>query len=166
MRHVLMDMFILEIDAGQKYPFCMSGSRLNALFTAELKGRSFLSLWPDAQKPEIEAMIQTVTDDVLPIVGGAEASPPDYDRTLFELLLLPLRHHGKTHSRLLGCMAPASHPVWLGLLPIHTLNFKSMRILDAQHSGAAGRPGSPSFGRSADRPFEQRGHLRVYNSQD
>jgi hypothetical protein len=163
MRHVLMDTFILEVDAANEYPFCLTGTRLNALFNAELKGRSFLSLWRDAQRLEIAAMLQIVTDDMSAVVGGAETSPPGYDLMQFELLLLPLRHNGKTHSRLLGRIAPAKPPVWLGLIPVPALDLKSMRVLDAADSANAMQARSTSFSRPPGQPFERRGTLRIYS---
>jgi hypothetical protein len=166
MRHVLMDTFILEIDAANGYPFCLTGTRLNALFTKELKGSSFLSLWQSAQRPEIVSMLRIVTDDVSPVVAGAEAAPQGYDRMQFELLLLPLRHHGKTHSRLLGRIAPAKPPVWLGLVPVPALDLTSMRVLDAWNSALGMQSEARPFGHFPEQAFERRGHLRIYSGTD
>jgi hypothetical protein len=166
MRHVLMDTFILEVDATHEYPFCLTGTRLNALFAAELKSLSFLSLWRDTQRSDVAAMLQIATDDISAVVGGAEASPPGYDLMQFELLLLPLRHDGKTHSRILGRMAPAKPPIWLGLIPVPALDLKSMRVLNADDSVNAMQAKPTSFGCLPEQAFERRGHLRIYGSTD
>jgi hypothetical protein len=165
-RNVLADTFMLEVDADRTYPFCLSGTRLSALFDAELKGRPFLSLWNQAQRPEVARLMQMVVDGACPIVAGAAAAPEGYDLTEFELLLLPLRYHGKTHARVLGRIAPAKRPSWLGLIPVETLDFLSMRVLDGRNliparGAARTTPAnvglSPSFS-----SFEQRRHLRIY----
>ena len=49
-------------------------------------------------------MVSAVVDGARPVVAGlvaeqSEASAP----ANLELLLLPLRHHGKTHSRIWAC---------------------------------------------------------------
>ncbi len=167
-RAVLADTFMLEVDAARTYPFCLTGTRLNALFDAEVKGVSFLDLWSKAQRGEIAALLETVVDGVCPIVAGAAAAPADYDKTEFELLLLPLRHRGKTHARVLGRIAPAKPPSWLGLIRIEALEFLSMRVLNAEDLNVAAyapvaglmHPGENTYFSS----FEQRGHLRIYHS--
>jgi hypothetical protein len=165
-RNVLADTFMLEVDAARTYPFCLSGTRLSALFDAELKGRPFLSLWNDTQRHEISRLMQIVVDGACPIVAGVAAAPADYDNTEFELLLLPLRYHGKTHARVLGRIAPAVRPSWLGLIPVLSLEFLSMRVLETGNlnpAASASRANrldpepSPSFS-----SFEQRRHLRIY----
>ncbi len=166
-RGVLADTFMLEVDAEATYPFCLSGTRLNALFDIEAKGRSFLSLWREEQRPEMATLLRTVIDGVCPIVVGATAAPQDYAKTEFEMLLLPLRHLGKTHARVLGRIAPSKHPSWLGLLPIEALEFSSMRVLNAGDLNVAASrlevnqtyPDTNTYFSS----FEQRGHLRIYH---
>jgi hypothetical protein len=36
--------------------------------------------------------------------------------------MLPLRHGGKTHSRLIGSLSPMNIPLWLGLDPVVKLS--------------------------------------------
>ena len=75
-RSVLADTFVLEFDAATGFPFRISGSRINALFLRELRGLSFLKLWRDADRREIESILQRVADQAQPYLLGAEASPP------------------------------------------------------------------------------------------
>lgn len=165
-RNVLADTFMLEVDTDRTYPFCLSGTRLSALFDAELKGRSFLSLWNEAQRHEIVRMMQMVVDSACPVVAGAAGAPEGYDLTEFELLLLPLRYHGKTHARVLGRIAPAKRPSWLGLIPVETFDFLSMRVLDGRNfipPRGISRPIPASAGLGPTlSSFERRGHLRIY----
>jgi hypothetical protein len=166
MRNVLADTFILEVDAARSYPVCLAGTRMNALFDTEVKGRPFMTLWNEAQKQDVLSALQIVTDGVCPVVAGARGAPEDYEHTDFELLLLPLRHLGKTHARVLGRIAPAKQPSWLGLIPVENLDFLSMRVLETAYLQPATaatplkrvkREGDMSFS-----SFEQRKHLRIY----
>jgi len=167
MRQFLPDLFLIEVDPQRRYPLAQVGTKLNAVFTQELKGTSFLSLWQGLHKLEIASLLQAVLDEAHPIVAGAFGAPEGEKPCDFELLLLPLRHHGKTHARILGRLAPSSNPAWLGIKPIESLGFTSMRVLDAEPAEAG-----PAFGRQnpevdeiATLPrFERRGHLWVYSA--
>jgi hypothetical protein len=129
-RHVLADTFMLDIDAEQRYPFRLAGTRVNALFDAEQKGRSFLDLWTEEERRNLAGVLMTVADGACPVVAGAVAAPDGYSECPFELLLLPMRHHGKTHSRILGIIKSVRQPSWLGMLPIGPLKLRSLRIVN------------------------------------
>jgi hypothetical protein len=129
-RHVLADTFMLDIDAERRFPFRLAGTRVNALFDAEQKGRSFLDLWTEDERRNLAGVLMTVADGACPVVAGAVAAPLGHAECPFELLLLPMRHHGKTHSRILGIIKTVKAPSWLGLLPIEPFKLRSLRILD------------------------------------
>jgi hypothetical protein len=116
-------------------------------------------------------MLHAVVDDVCPVVAGAAAAPPKREDLELELLLLPLRHQGKTHSRILGLISPAKIPSWLGLLPVERLSLRSLRTLveRPRANSACGEPAlqeAEAFQldllESEAPPFAQRGHLRIY----
>jgi hypothetical protein len=132
-RHVLADTFMLDIDAEQRFPFRLAGTRVNALFDAEQKGRSFLDLWTQDERRNLAGVLMTVADDACPVVAGAVAAPHGHDECPFEVLLLPMRHHGKTHSRILGIIKTVRTPSWLGMLPIGALNLRSLEVAVARH---------------------------------
>lgn len=129
-RQILADTFIIEVDPAGVYPLRLSGTRLNALWLCDRKGASFIDLWRDEDRPNISAALQTVIDGVAPVVAGARTvvrgSPP----LELEALLLPLRHFGKTHSRVLGALAPVYQPEWLGLRRAGPLELVSLRVVD------------------------------------
>lgn len=147
--NILPDVFILETDAALTFPFRVSGARTNALFDAQLKGHPFLGLWRQADRQSVQAMLLTVLDGACPMIAGVRAAPEGYPGVEMELLLLPLRLHGKTHARLLGCLSPARHPHWLGLLPATSLELVSMRVVRAD------RDVFPLPARDADRPADR-----------
>ncbi len=152
-RTVLADTFMLDVDEEGRYPFRLAGTRVNALLGAEQKDRSFLDIWQPAERLNIAAVLLTVTDGGCAVVaGGATAprgrdgrAPQGRDECAVELLLLPLRHHGKTHSRVLGSIKAATPPAWLGHLPAGPLTLRSLRVLDgtcdAGPTSAIGRAG-------------------------
>ena len=152
-RGVLADTFVLDFDEGRGFPFRIAGSRANAIFLRELRGLSFLELWRDADRKELDSVLHCVADEAQPFLIGAEARPPGLGTVGIEAILLPLRHHGFTHSRVLGAFAVHAAPSWIGLVGSGPITLTSLRALDP-----LSRPGAPGDGplrpafRSATRP--------------
>lgn len=128
-RHVLADTVILDLDEPDEPRVRLAGTRLCGLFGRELKGDDFTALWSEAGRDEIRRLIGAVQDDAAGIVGGLVGQTADGDRVTLEVVLLPLRHHGRTHSRVLGAISPGAVPVWLGLKPVVSLETISLRII-------------------------------------
>ncbi|GLI94069.1 PAS domain-containing protein [Methylocystis echinoides] len=135
-RHLLANVFILQIDRSGRYPLEMCGTRINAFQRADQKGRCFLEFWDDADRAAIVAAISTVSDETRPVVVGARSGAGDLPRLDVELLLLPLRHFGKTHSLALGALTPVNEPDWLGRRNAPALHVNSMRVIDGAARGA------------------------------
>jgi hypothetical protein len=155
-RGVLADTFILEVDPSRTFPVRLSGTRFNALFEGEQKGRCFAHLWPRYEWNEMRRILAIVLDEGAPVIVGISAAALIGDPLELELLLLPLRHHGKTHARMLGCLSPARVPIWLGLLPVTTMTVTSLRVMKCELSAlAAGESGNAGSARH--------GHLMVYD---
>ena len=154
-RDVMPDTFMLEIDLAGGFPFRMSGTRVDALVGRAQHGCRFLDLWPKGDAHAVAAMLLTVADGACPIVAGALAHPIDYAPLDVEIMLLPLRHNGETHARIIGAMAPIARPRWLGLVPVTEFKINSFRVIDAD-----------AFPREAAvplrEPARQHRHLRVY----
>lgn len=128
-RGVLANTFILEIDPDLHFPMRIVGTRLGSLFTGDLKGQNFIDLWNDDAKESVHELLATVLDDRSPALAGVLSSPAGFPPLELELLLLPLRHFGKTHSRIIGSMAPCFIPSWLGIVRSPGLQITSMRII-------------------------------------
>lgn len=159
-RGVLADTLILEFDAGAGFPVRIVGSRTNALFMRELRGDAFLNLWRAEDRAETSDILETVANEAQPFLFGAAGGPEGLPKVDIEILILPLRHRGATHARLLGSCAPRVAPRWLGLLPMGPIALTSLRALGRDGLGALGdgaslAPPSPEFRR--------RGHLFVYS---
>ncbi len=142
LRHLLANVFILQVDRSGRYPLEMCGTRINAFRLADQKGRSFLDLWSEDDHKAIAAAISTVTEEMCPVVMGARSGAGDLPRLDVELILLPLRHFGKTHSLVLGALTPVNEPDWLGRRSAPALHVSSLRVVAAgQQAGlAANRP--------------------------
>jgi hypothetical protein len=160
-RGVLADTFILEFNPSAGFPLRISGSRTNALFLRELRGESFIELWRLQDRAETSEILAAVANEAQPFLIGAVGGPPGVETTDVEVLLLPLRHHGATHSRILGACAPRSLPRWLGLLPIGMLALTSLRALGPGERNGPD-PKANEFLRQGN--FHRRGHLFVYSS--
>jgi hypothetical protein len=129
LRHVLQDTFVLE--NGPIGPiFRLAGTRLCALFGGELKARPFVALWPDVEaQGDVRRLAEIVMDETTGAVAGFTAETANGVSIALELLLLPLRHRGSTHARLLGALSPVSSPDWLGLDRVTTAHLISIRMI-------------------------------------
>ncbi len=128
-RSVLADTFVLDFDPQHGFPFRIAGSRANALFLKELRGLSFLELWRGADREELESILHCVADEAQAFLIGAEAGPPSLDTADIEIILMPLRHHGLTHARILGGLAVHAAPSWMGLGGAGPIALTSLRAL-------------------------------------
>ncbi len=168
-RHSLAYTFILEVGGtgGERLvTIRLSGTRLNALFRSELKSRPFHGLWSVGQAAAADALIDTVLNDRRAVVAGVRGTTVFGETIDLELLLLPLRHHGRTHARMLGSLAAITVPTWIGLHPITGLDLLTSRIILAEQPGhrrsrcLAGAGQVPAT--DGDGGVRQVGPLRVY----
>lgn len=139
-RSILADTFIIEVDADGLFPLRVAGARVNALWLADLKGTSFLDLWRNEDRRSVHAALMSVVDGVAPLVGGARGCAPGDVELEIEFLLLPLRHFGRTHSRVLGSLSPMRGAEAIGQMRVGSLEFLSMRMIDAPRVVAAASP--------------------------
>ncbi|HEY7383096.1 MAG TPA: PAS domain-containing protein [Beijerinckiaceae bacterium] len=128
-RHILADSFILETEPHGAACIRLAGTRLCALFGRELKGSPLHELWPQAGREEIRHFIEIVSDETAGVVAGLVGLTPEGATLELEMLLLPLRHSGQTHSRILGVMSPMLVPPWLGLHALDCLETASLRVI-------------------------------------
>jgi hypothetical protein len=161
-RGVLADTFILDFDDKRGFPFRIAGSRANAIFLKELRGLSFLDLWRDGDRGELASVLHCVADEAQAFLIGAEARPPGLGAADIEVILLPLRHHGLTHSRVLGGFAVHAAPAWTGLMGAGPIALTSLRALDSTAEAPA-REGAAPGGFSLRETPKRYKHLFVYS---
>jgi hypothetical protein len=129
-RRVLADTFILSYDAAAGHPFRIAGTRVCALFGHELKGEAFLDLWAPGSRVDLNALLAVVAQEAVGVVAGATAACPGEPPVDLELVLLPLFYHGRTDARVIGALAPAELPSWLGARTLVELTLGSHRYID------------------------------------
>ena len=162
-RGVLADTFVLDFDAPRGFPFRIAGSRANALFLKELRGLSFLELWRDADREDVDSVLHCVADEAQAFLIGAETGPPGLDPVGVEIVLLPLRHHGLTHSRVLGGLAPHAAPAWTGLIGAGSIALTSLRALNSSTREPLEPEGVPPLDFSLRDTPKRYKHLFVYS---
>jgi hypothetical protein len=161
-RGVLADTFMLDFDEKRGFPFRIAGSRANAIFLKELRGLSFLELWRDADRGELDSVLHCVADEAQAFLIGAEARPPGLGAVAIEAILLPLRHHGLTHSRVLGGFAIHGAPAWVGLMGAGPITLTSLRALDSSTRRAPATEDVTTAGFSHRDTPKRYKHLFVY----
>jgi hypothetical protein len=159
-RGILADTFVIEVDDERRCPFRIAGTRVSALLGKELKGESFTALWSGPDRDEGGALVDVIVNESAPAVASVVAWTRDGAAYDLELLLLPLRHRGRTHARILGSLSPLAVPPRLGLDPVARLELRSERMIySAERLDSPGLP-SPRQALAFGRP-ERRGHLFV-----
>jgi hypothetical protein len=155
-RHVLADTFILEIQEEGRCDFRLAGTRICALFGRELKGSQFDGVWTQAAKAEATRNVEIVTMETAGIVAGITGETSSGESLELEMILLPLRHRGRTHSRVLGALSPAFLPHWLGFDSLTGMTTSSTRVI-----WPTGRVQTREFA-AADDPYERRRRFVVH----
>jgi hypothetical protein len=106
MRALLGDIFVLSCEPRSGYPFRVAGTRLCARFGHDLKDTFFPALFTAASRPEIEEIVGTVADEMLPAIAGLTATNSRGAPSHLELLLLPFNSRAHTPISLTGLLAP------------------------------------------------------------
>ena len=128
-RGALANTFILELNDDNEFDFRLAGSHLCAAYCRELKGRSFSGLWHERDRDAMDTLIRAVTEDHAVALVTFQGTTALHTKVQFETILLPLRHNGSTHTRLLGAMTALDEPYWLGVQPIMEQRITGLRLI-------------------------------------
>lgn len=128
-REALANTFILELDENEKFSFRLAGSHLCTSYCRELKGRSFSALWHERDSDAMETLIRAVTEDHAVALVTFQGTTAMHTKVNFETILMPLRHNGSTHTRLLGGMTALDEPYWLGVQPVLEQRITGLRLI-------------------------------------
>jgi hypothetical protein len=128
-RGALANTFILELNEHNEFDFRLAGSHLCAAYARELKGRSFSRLWHMRDHDAMETLIRAVTEDHAVALVTFQGTTAVHTRVAIETILLPIRHNGSTHTRLLGAMTALEEPYWLGVQPIMEQRITGLRLI-------------------------------------
>ncbi len=128
-RRALPDTFIFTVDKDGGHPFRIAGTRVCALFGRELKGEAFLKLWAADSRDTMRELVAIVSQESVGLVAGASGRSADGDVLDLELLALPLGHAGRPDARVLGALAPAEVPYWIGVSALGHLALDTLRYV-------------------------------------
>jgi hypothetical protein len=123
---------MLARERGQDASFRLAGTRVCALFCRELKNTSFLDLFDDGSRREINSLLDQAAEDTAGFITGLNARTADGSAIPLELLLLPLFQRGASDGRMIGVLAPATPPAWLGVNPVQSLTLDTWRHVSPQ----------------------------------
>jgi hypothetical protein len=129
-RRVLADTFILGFDRRAGHPFRIAGTRVCAAFGRELKGEAFVDLWASESKELMRDLLAVVAQETIGVVISARGENVEGVPLDMEVLILPLSHHGRSGARVMGALAPAETPYWLGTSSLGPLTLRTHRYLD------------------------------------
>ncbi len=128
-RNILGDVLILEVGGPERYFIRLAGTRICSLMGRELKDHAFAEPFVAADWREIYSLMDSVVVDTVPAVASIIGETKDGRMLSMELLLLPLRHHGRTQARLVGSLAAHTRPYWSALEPLACLRLSSSRVV-------------------------------------
>ena len=128
-RDALANTFILELEDQDKFSFRLAGSHLCTSYCRELKGRSFSALWHDRDGDAMDTLLRAVTEDHAVALVTFQGTTALQTKVSFETILMPLRHNGSTHTRILGAMSALDEPYWLGVQPILEQRITGLRLI-------------------------------------
>lgn len=115
---ILSETFILERLDSRRAPFRLAGSRISENFGGDLRGRNFLDLWLDSDRPDLEQDLATLADKGAVAVIEFEASRRNGDKVTFEATILPLLHLRQVVTRYIGSISTQDAPYWLETEPL------------------------------------------------
>jgi hypothetical protein len=128
-RTLLGDVFLLESCGKDRHVVRLAGTRICALLGREWKSRPFSEPFAAEDWPELYALLDGVAESATPAVAGITGETPDGRRLDLEMLVLPLRHRGRTNTRILGSLAAGELPYWAGQVPITRFRLNTVRHL-------------------------------------
>ena len=129
LRGVLADTFVVEADRARTWPVKSLGARTRCLVARE-PGESFLDLWHEEDRADVELLLSGAREDCVPVLATVRAEPPaEREPVGLDLLVLPLLDGGKSDRRLIGALVPLSLPAWYGLEASGPLRLGQMRSL-------------------------------------
>lgn len=128
-RSALANTFILELNEENEFDFRLAGSHLCSAYSRELKGRSFTRLWHERDRDAMDTLMRAVTEDHAVALVTFQGTTAVHTNVGIETILLPLRHNGGTHHRMLGAMTALDEPYWFGVQPVMEQRITGLRLI-------------------------------------
>ena len=137
-RTLLGDVLLLELGVPRRHVVRLAGTRICALFGRELKALPFAEPFAASDRQDLHALLDGVAQTGTPAVAGIVGETADGRAINLEMLVLPLRHRGRTQARLLGSIVSGELPYWAGQVPL-----ARFRLLTVRHLRPDAAPGLP-----------------------
>ena len=128
-RTLLGDILLLEFNQCDRHVVRLAGTRICSLLGRELKGHALSEAFAPEDWQDLNSLLDGVSAAALPAVAGIRGETADGRGLNLELIVLPLRHRGRTHTRLLGALTAFDNPFWAGITPISKLRLVTSRQL-------------------------------------
>ena len=133
-RTLLGDVFLLEVGGKDCHVVRLAGTRICTLLGRELKGRPFAEPFAATDWQELYALLAGIAETSTPAVASLAGETKDGRTIDLEMLILPLRHRGRTQVRLLGSLVAGDWPYWAGQVPLARFRLLTVRHLRADDS--------------------------------
>lgn len=127
-RAILGDVMILEVGGPHRYAIRLAGTRICSLMGRELKDSGFLQAFFPSDWSELYGLLDAVVASAVPAVASITGETESKQMLGLELLLLPLRHRGRTESRVLCSLAALTRPYWATFTPLAKLHLGTTRF--------------------------------------
>jgi hypothetical protein len=131
-RVLLGDVFLLEIGGKDRHVVRLAGTRICTLLGRELKERPFAEPFAATDWHDLYGLLDGVSETSTPAVASIMGETHDGRSIDLEMLLLPLRHRGRTQVRLLGSLVAGDWPYWAGQVPLARFRLLTIRHLRAE----------------------------------
>lgn len=126
---ILGNSFVLERTNPVSFNYRLAGTRICSFHSRELRGKSFIEQWNPSDHESLTAILRTVTEDAAGAVVGYNARARRDLAVPFEMVLLPLARDNGEFDRVIGLETPLASAYWVGVMPIISLEVKSVRYL-------------------------------------
>ncbi len=163
-RHLLSDVFLLDLDEESGAVFRLAGTRICTLFGREMKDELFSNIFEERGRSEIERLIAGVGREEKPLIIGIVAHADEEHAIVCELLFLPLRHRGQRSKRMIGMIA-ASEAMPLFMKPVKYLSMLTLKVIDEDAAHRAQRTPSLVVGVRPEQIISRHGHLVLINGE-
>ncbi|MCC6946434.1 MAG: PAS domain-containing protein [Bradyrhizobiaceae bacterium] len=143
-RTTLGDVFLLELAPGDRQTVRLAGTRICTLLGREWTGHPFAEPFAPEDRFRLLDLVGRVADTALPAVAAVVGRTADGRMLDLEMLVLPLRHRGRTRARVLGALSAADWPYWAGGVPLVQLHLTSAGGLQPATADDIDLVGAPS----------------------
>lgn len=130
-RHILPELFILELDGAGNPVFRLTGTRICTFFGRELRSWEFSSLWTRDDAMIAKHIACTAMQDRKPVMLTANGLNRYHDDVKLEMVLLPIRSAGQRFDRLLGALSLIAPLRWTSNYTLQGLEIERYGVIGA-----------------------------------